>query len=353
MRRLQPLQKALLAVFAVLLITSGVLAARWAALPAQTLQPQSALLAVTATPSNRWMSKAALPAARKGMGAVEYNNAFYLIGGETTDGPSGSMLRYQPLSDEWQQLANKPVAVSDVQAALLGEVIYVPGGRLADGSETTIFEAYDPRENSWTALAELPAAISGYSLAAFEGRLFLFGGKSGEQYLNSVYEYSPDENRWHTRSPLDQPAAFSNATVVGNKIFILGGFNGQTALTTNLAYFPTRDASGENSWETFAPLPGGRYAMAAASLSNVIYVAGGLADEETPAAPITLQYLPQANQWAAFDSPPVPLGAHAVLLASEGFLHYLGGETGQDLAATHQAFQALYSLSIPLISNNK
>jgi N-acetylneuraminic acid mutarotase len=286
------------------------------------------------------------------MGAVDYNNSFYLIGGETADGASDSLLRYQPLSDEWDQLASKPVAVRDVQAALLGERIYVPGGRLADGNDTAVFEVYDPREDAWAELAALPVPISAYALATFEGRLYLFGGRSGDQYLSSVYAYSPDDDRWQALTPLKQPAAFSSATVVGNKIFLLGGFDGQTALTTNIAYFPTRDSDGEDPWESYAPLPAGRYAMAVNSLSNVIYIAGGLTDNEKPAAPVTLQYLSQANQWAAFDSPAAPLGSHAALLASGGFLHFLGGETSQDLAATHQAFQALYSLSIPLISND-
>ena len=353
LRRLTTRQKSLIALLAVLLVTGGVLAARWASLPGQLVQSPTALLAATATPSNRWMSKASLPAPRKGMASVEYNNRFYLIAGETVEGPDGSLLSYQPLSDKWQPLASKPVAVSDVQAVVLGEKIYVPGGRLANGSEATVFEVYDPREDAWAKLAPLPVPISAYSLAAFEGRLYLFGGKSGEQYLDSVYEYTPDEDRWRARTRLNAPAAFSGATVVGNKIFLLGGFNGQAALTTNAAYYPTRDANGEDPWETYIPLPAGRYAMAITTLSNVIYIAGGLANSETPAAPDTLQFLSQANQWAAFDSPAIALGAHGTLLASEGFLHYLGGETAQGLAATHQAFQALYSISIPLISNDK
>lgn len=352
LRQLSRGQLAGLALLALLLVAAGVLAARWMLPPAQAAQPTVQALS-TPAPANRWTVKSSLPDARKSMGAVEYENAFYLIGGETGAGPTGSLLRYQPLTDQWQQLAAKPVAVSEVQAGQLGEKIYVPGGRLADGSQTTVFEVYDPREDSWQQLSPLPVAISGYALAAFEGRLYLFGGQSGAHILDSVYSYAPDEDRWQPRTPLEHAAAFSGATVVGNKIFLIGGYDGQTALTTNTAYYPSRDDNGENPWERYAPLPAGRYAMAISSLSNVIYIAGGLPAAGGAANPITLQYQSQTDQWAAFEAPDDPLGAHGVMLAADGYLHFLGGENEQHLSAEHQAYQALYSISLPLITTDK
>jgi N-acetylneuraminic acid mutarotase len=346
-------QLILIALFVLLFTTSIVLATRWVFPAGTSRQPGSSAIAETATPATRWTGRAALPTARKGMGAVEYNNAFYLIAGETASGPDGSLHRYSPLEDSWQTLTPKPIPVTDVQAALIGERIYVPGGRLANGSDSAVLEVYDPREDSWSQLAPLPAPVSAYALAAFEGNLYLFGGKSGEQYLTSVYEYVPDEDRWQARTRLQSPLAYAGAAVVGNRIFLIGGFDGKQALDSNLAYHPARDINGEPPWEEFTSLPAGRYAIAITTLSNVIYIAGGLGNNQLPAAPLTLQYLPQANQWASYDSPAVVLGAHGVMLPSEGFLHYLGGGDGQELANLHQSFQALYYNAIPLIQKDK
>ena len=140
--------------------------------------------------------------------------------------------------------------------------------------------------------------------------------------------------------------------MIANKIFVLGGYDGQKALTTNTAYYPSRDLAGEDPWETLAPLPEGRYAMGVTHLANVIYLAGGITDQGTLAR-ITIQYIPPSNEWAEYDAPPIPAGAHGVLLSSGGFLHYLGGESTQGLLATHEAYQAIYTYSIPILRDDK
>jgi hypothetical protein len=320
-----------------------------------TISPTPApsnLQAVSATPSARWASKESLPAARKAMGAVEYNNAFYLIGGETAGGVDGSLLRYTPINGEWQSLAAKPVPVSGVQAALLGERIYVPGGHLADGTESTAFDVYDPRQNTWDQLAPLPVAVSGYALAAYEGRLYLFGGKSGDRYLDSVFEYQPDVDRWKIRTPMKTRLAYAGAAVVGNRIFIIGGYDGKQALANTTAYHPARDRNQEDPWEEFTPLPSARYAISVCELSNLVFIAGGIGSDQSPANPPTLQYLPQSDQWSIYESPAQTLGAYGVMLPLEGYLHFLGGASGKQLLAIHHTYQALYFNAIPIIQKD-
>lgn len=353
--RRKSVQIAVLAALIVLaLVGSGIAGARLIA--PSLITPSAAVQIVQAatasTEIERWSTKPALPDPRKGMGIAAYNNAFYLIGGETPAGPDGAVLRFDPKEDHWETMASKPIPVTDVQAALLGEKIYVPGGQQANGVPVSTLEVYDPRENTWEQKSSLPVPISAYALATFEGRLYLFGGKSGDSYLASVFIYQPEEDRWTEGSPMESPRAYAGAAVVGGRIHIIGGYDGQHALTTNRAYIPSRDGNGETPWESYAPLTQGRYAMGTTNLANAVYLTGGLGEDSQPADPQTLQFLVQANQWSSFEAPPHKVGELPALIASGEFLYALGGETGSGLTASNQSYQAIYTISVPILQSN-
>ncbi len=315
--------------------------------PAPTTAAQATLSAGLAT---RWTGKAGLPAPRKGMGAVAYENAFYLIAGQTPAGLDGATLRYRIAENAWETLASKPTAVTDIQAALLGEKIYVPGGCLADGSPIGVMEVYDPRQNSWEAKAPLPEPVCAYALATYEGQLYLFGGKRDGNYLSTVYLYDPQEDRWQERQPMSTPRAYAGAVEVSGKILVIGGYDGQQALSLNEASFPNREDAGEQAWETYAPIPESRYAMGITQLAGLVYLVGGLGDQGSSGEMASLQYHPQADEWFQFESAPEPAGAYPSVLSSGSFLYILGGETQAGLSAYHQSYQAIYTISVPIIS---
>ena len=95
-------------------------------------------------PPQRWHELAALPTARSGLGVAVYENQIYTIGGETEQGITGILERYNLETDKWTVLPNKPTPVTDITAVVIGGQLYLPGGRLATGGVTDILEAYDP-----------------------------------------------------------------------------------------------------------------------------------------------------------------------------------------------------------------
>jgi DNA-binding CsgD family transcriptional regulator len=296
----------------------------------------------------RWQALASLPMARSGLGAAAYGNDIYAIAGETASGVTGDVARYTPAEDAWQPAAPKPVAVTDVQAALLGEKIYVPGGRLASGQPTDLLEVYDPRRNAWEQRASLPAPRSAYALAAFEGKLYLFGGWDGAKPVATVYEYDPAVDAWRALSALPTARMFAGAAAVTGKIFVVGGYDGKQALETVLSYYPERDGDGENPWEMDAPLPAGRYAMGIISLADTVYLVGGKVSDPTP-----LAYTVQSDQWTPFENPPKAAGWGLALTGLQNMIYALGGEEGDParLAGDNLRYQALYTIMIPGLSH--
>ena len=317
--------------------------------PTATTAAQATLSAGLAT---RWTNQPGLPDPRKGMGAVDYENAFYLIAGQTTKGLDGATLRYRLDENTWETLTSKPTAVTDVQAVLLGEKIYVPGGCLADGSPTNVLEVFDPRQNSWEVKAPLPEPVCAYALATYEGQLYLFGGKRNSDYLAKIYVYDPQEDQWQERQPLSAPRAYAGAVEVNGKILIIGGYDGQQALALNEAYFPNREAAGEEAWESFTPLPESRYAMGVAQLAGLVYLIGGLGDQGASGDLALFQYHPQTDQWFQFEGSPELTGTSPAALASGNFLHIIGGENQAGLSSFHQSYQAIYTISVPIISSD-
>jgi DNA-binding CsgD family transcriptional regulator len=105
--------------------------------------------APAATPLQRWQARADLPTARGGLAVAVYENQIYAIGGETTQGVTGMMEQYDAASDTWKALTPKPLPVTDINAAVIGGQIYIPGGRLASGGMTDVLESYDPRRALW------------------------------------------------------------------------------------------------------------------------------------------------------------------------------------------------------------
>ncbi len=300
--------------------------------------------------SSRWQERMALPTARAGLGVAVYENQIYAIAGQTSraiTSTTSTVERYNPASNAWENLPDKPLAVTDVSAAVVGGRIYVPGGRTATDAVTDVLEIYDPKENQWTRGAALPAARCAYGLVAFEGKLYLFGGWDGSKYLASVYEYDPTQNTWHERAPMPTARGYAGAVVAGGKIFVIGGYAGDQALTANEEYLPDRDNGRDNPWTTRAPLPAGRYAMGVASVADIVYVVGSAGDGKN-AAPL-IEYFYQQDAWQTFESPALAGWSHLGLVPIERYLYVIGGQADQTPVAQNVAYQALYSILLPVI----
>ncbi len=81
----------------------------------------------------------------------------------------------------WTQLASMPTARSENAAAVVGQVIYVPGGF---GGEQKL-EAYDTVTDTWETLADLPEPRHHLMAASHDGKVYIFGGAS------SVVDWRP------------------------------------------------------------------------------------------------------------------------------------------------------------------
>jgi DNA-binding CsgD family transcriptional regulator/N-acetylneuraminic acid mutarotase len=326
-------------VIAILLLVVAVgflLARREAAFPTKIIQ-------ITPTPESRWHALAALPTARSGLAVTAYENQVYAIGGDSAQGVTGVLERYDPANDSWVELAKKPVPVADVNAAVIGGKIYVPGGRTSTGAVTNVLEIYDPRQGSWEDGKNLPIAISAYAMAPFEGRLYLFGGWDGKKYLDSVYIYDPGLQQWTELTAMPEARGFASAAVAEDRIYVIGGYNGSQALAVNEVFTPHLEGL-SSAWNKVEALPFGRYNIGIATIADNVYIIGGQEATGSLSA-----YLPQTNKWQTFDPSPFEIGDGPRLVLLGEFLLVIGGKVN-NIPSTHNlAYRAIYTVEIPLI----
>lgn len=295
----------------------------------------------------RWRTLAPMPSGRSGFALTSYNSDtnqyFYVIGGETNGTVSNQLLRYEPGTNTWTALTSKPTAVSDVQAEVIGNKIYVPGGRLASGTISDVFESYDPRRDKWAMLKPLPSKLSGYALAAFEGKLYLFGGWDGQNYHAEVWQYDPDLDKWSAKSPMQTARAFADTAVPERqgRIYLIGGENVSGALTANESYNPAEDDGSGQPWSTKAPLPAPTSHLAVATTGRTIFVIGG-----SDAGKQLLQYSVALDSWKPDALPIEPL-RDLRAEANIDKLYIIGGQNGSTSSTATYEYQANYSVFLP------
>lgn len=293
----------------------------------------------------RWQELPALPEPRAAFAVASLSDQIYVIGGENQDGVLGSVVRYDVGFEAWTSLSSKPTPVTDARAVVLGEKIYVAGGRRSNDPADVIatFERYDPRTESWEQLRDMPQPRSGYALATAEGKLYLFGGWDGARYRQEVFEYDPGRDEWRERTPMPTARAYGDAAVVDASIYVLGGENESGRLATSELYFPARE--GEQPWVRRPPMPQARSRFGAVGVSSpsVIYVIGGDQAMEP------LQYNADTDRWQPLAAPVQPIGSQPGVIQQDTTIVTLGGKLdASTYSETMQRYQALYTL--PLVA---
>ncbi len=74
---------------------------------------------------DNWQALSPMQTSRSSFAVVTFGGFIYAIGGMTDDGLADISERYDPLKNEWQPIAPKPVPVSEIQGVVIGgESIY-------------------------------------------------------------------------------------------------------------------------------------------------------------------------------------------------------------------------------------
>lgn len=193
-----------------------------------------------------WIQGPLIPAGRRrgSAGLSVYNDKFYISGGNTI-GHNGGFVSwfdsYDPLTGEWTVLEDLPRARDHFHSAVVGNNLYLAGGRLSGGAggvfAPTIPEVdvYDLVSGTWSTLPasqNIPTPRGAASAASFNGQLLIIGGEvlnedvygvNTDDALNITEAYNPNSQSWQRLSDLNFERHGTQAIVSGQGVFLLAG----------------------------------------------------------------------------------------------------------------------------------
>jgi hypothetical protein len=198
-------------------------------------------------PANQeWIQGPAIPTSRQrgSTGLVEYNDKFYIVGGNTNGHNGGYVAwfdEYDPATGIWTILEDAPRARDHFHAAIIDDKIYAVGGRLSGGVGGTFkpviseVDVYDLSLKSWTTLpsgSNLPSPRGAPAVVNFNNKILVIGGEVQDELIYNVSttdavkvteEFDPSTGNWVRKADLNSERHGTQALVSGNGVFIIGG----------------------------------------------------------------------------------------------------------------------------------
>lgn len=227
-----------------------------------------------------WSFGAKLPVPAHHLNAAVLGDTIYvagvLLGSDFT--PSGDTWSWAPAREAgWTVLPSMPLGTERgaAVAGAIGDKIYVAGG--LRGESVTDVSAYDVVQKTWSELLPpLPTARDHSCGAVVDGKLYAIGGRR-TGLSSAVYEYTPGGS-WQTRAPMITRRAGIACGLVGGEIIAMGGEGNPDAA---LGVFPQVEAyaPATDTWRSLEPMKTPRHGMGAASSRGKIYVPGGATRE--------------------------------------------------------------------------
>jgi len=173
----------------------------------------------------------------------------------------------------------------------------------------------------WRREEDVPEAIQEIAVEAHDGRIWIAGGlDAAATTVATVRVYDPATRAWSEGPALPAPRHHMNLVSHGGDLYALGGMQ-------TLAFEPLDTAwvlrAGASDWEPIASLPRDRGAAAAASVGDLIVMAGGNESRGGLAA-ITLIYDPALDAWSLGAEIPTAR-EHLSAVGHDGELYVLAG----------------------------
>lgn len=242
-----------------------------------------------------WEHAGRLPQAAAHGGSVSTPDGVLCIGGENESRVLSDvfLLRWDAASetvvaDETPPDLSAPKTY--LSAAKLGDSVYVAGGRGPDNKELNSFQVLNLKAaaSGWRTLPDWPGPARFGSVLASQyienaGFIYLFSGKTGNEYLKDGYRYNPREPSWQPVAPLPRAALLAPVLAVGqSRILIFSGSDGykddvwqelgdQYCLPDDvLSYNTVTDA-----WAQNGRMPSGVAGTAAVMWNGKIVIPGG------------------------------------------------------------------------------
>ena len=170
------------------------------------------------------------------------------------------------VSLEWKECSEMPLGMSDAQAVVLGDKVYIGGGDSTHHSQAVLL-IYDCHDDSWKTL-DTPTV--NYALTTYNSQLVLVGGRDPitESITNQLWVLD-EQWQWTQSLPLmTTERSWASAVNMDHYLIVAGGNDEHVLLDVVEVY------DGQY-WRKAQSIPKASCSMKSCLLKGIWYLAGG------------------------------------------------------------------------------
>lgn len=152
----------------------------------------------------------------------------YAAGGSHNGSALKCVERFDPIKNEWSEVACMRLPRSHFGLAVLQGRLYAIGGYCGI-SEIEHVEYYEPMTNKWSDVSSMNKSRMNHCVVSYSDRIYVIGGTNSIGVLDSIEKYNPDLNLWLIiRNTMDPRSGASAAAIFGTdegaqELYIIGG----------------------------------------------------------------------------------------------------------------------------------
>ncbi|KUI27648.1 protein kinase [Mycobacterium sp. IS-1496] len=273
--------------------------------------------------ANTWTALPPIPQPRSDFGATNADGRLVAVGGESAGQVLASVVALDFVTRTWTELPDMETARHGMAVASVGRTVYAIGGSTgaADGAVTASAEslklgARRPQPAAaWRTLPDAPTARLMTAWTVLDDKIWIAGGMSHGETLQTVESYDTRTRTWQTEPPLPVPLHHATAATYRGEVVVIGGASESIADASNKVY-----ALRDGAWAELPPMKHGRVAGAAAVVGDKLVVVGGQNDKQLVAQTEVFD----GESWTEAADLPTPR-EHLAAVSDGVYVYTLGG----------------------------
>jgi len=212
---------------------------------------------------------------RKFMGVV---TGLVCPGGWQGDQPSNKVYAYVSKHSKWYPLSPLPCPRYAHSVIAFDGFVYVLGGRDESSRLLSTAVRFDTIANTWQLVRSLPYRGCALGSCVFQGDMFVVGGVIAKGSTDSVLRYSQRHNSWQRVASLTHSRGGAAVVSCDKLLYAIGGVTKTLGSeSTKWEFLDTVEVFDResNKWRSAGCAPSKRAYASAAYLNKKIYVVGG------------------------------------------------------------------------------
>ncbi len=250
---------------------------------------------------------------------------------------------------EWVEKAPMTTARASLGMEAVNGKIYTFGGLYHSSTEI-----YNPDTNTWSLGTPMPSSLHSFGSAVLGDKIYVVGGRAsnGSNSVKSIYIYDTVKDTWATGPNLRKGLEACSVEIIGNKLYVIGGvsYTGTSSSQVYLTDTDILDLSTE-TWSYGTSIrPAFTQQFGSCVIDNQIYLLA-YNRNASPNGIIIDRYDPILDKWYAGERLTYADASNAAIVLAEKAIYVIGGTSNRSGVNIYDTQTATWKVGPPLLNN--